>query len=433
MAQKIKVITMNEKELERFGIISRLIAKEIKTKEAAKLLDISIRQVKRLKVKVREKGAGGLIHKNRGRDSNRKIDSKIIAKTEKYLKEEYSDFKPTFAAEKLEENHKIKLSKETLRQVMIGIGLWKPKARKSTSQYHSWRPRKECLGEMEQFDGSYHKWFEDRSSEYCLLLSIDDATGDITYAKFDKNEGIKAVFNFWLEYFAKNGLPMAIYLDKFSTCKINHPSAVDNKELMTQFQRAMNQAGIKLISAHSPEAKGRVERVFQTLQDRLVKELRLAGISTTEKANEFLKEYIPKFNKRFSVVPQSRNNLHKILSGELKEKLPQMFSIQSPRKVNNDYTIMFKNRFFQLAEIQTTAVYKKDITIIEEHLNGEIKINLKNHYLNYQVLPERPIKQKILLSALTRTKSSWKPSKDHPWRRQLLQSKVQEKRLVLKS
>ncbi|MBU4580620.1 ISNCY family transposase, partial [Patescibacteria group bacterium] len=397
-----KLITMSETEIARYDIIKKLLDKRFKNSQAAKLLDLSVRQIKRLKKAVREKGAAGLIHKNRGRESNRKINSEIIAKAEKYLKEKYSDFGPTFAAEKLEANHQIKLSDEKVRQMMSSINLWKTKSRKSIGEYHGWRARKECFGEMEQFDGSYHKWLEDRNDEMCLLLSIDDANGQITHAKFDKNEGIAAVFKFWLEYFDKNGLPASVYLDKFSTYKINHPSAVDNKELMTQFQRAMDQVDAMLISAHSPEAKGRVERVFKTLQDRLVKELRLAGISTIEEANEFLKEYIPKFNEQFSVAPRSRNNLHKELKKDLKEKLPQIFSVQSPRIVNNDYTIMFKTRFFQLAEVQPATVYKKDAVIIEEHLGGEIKIGFNGHYLNYQELPERPKKQNIPLPALTR-------------------------------
>lgn len=431
MAQKL--ITMTEEELLRYKIINKLISKEIKAKEASKILNVSIRQVKRLKAKVREKGAEGLIHQNRGRESNRKIDPEAVEKAKKYLKEKYSDFGPTFAAEKLEENHKITLSDEKVRQIMIEGKLWNPKPKKSTSQFHSWRERKECYGEMDQFDGSYHKWLEDRNREMCLLLSIDDATGKITYAKFDKNEGVEAVFNFWLEYFKKNGLPVSVYLDKFSTYKINHPSAVDNKNLMTQFQRAMNGVGVKLISAHSSEAKGRVERVFQTLQDRLVKEMRLAGISTTEEANEFLKEYIPKFNEQFSVVPRSRNDLHKTLSQELKEKLPQIFSIQSPRKVGSDYTIMFETRFFQLEEVQPRAIYKKDVVTIEEHLSGEIKIFFKGHYLNFQELPKRPKKQNVPVSVLTRTKSSWKPPENHPWRKQFLVNKYKLTQAVLKS
>jgi hypothetical protein len=271
---------------------------------------------------------------------------------------------------------------------------------------------------MQQFDGSYHYWLEDRARELCLLLSIDDATGRITKAKFDTNEGTIAVFKFWKEYFEEKGLPISIYLDKFSTYKINHPSAVDNKELMTQFQRAMNQVGVEPITAHSPQAKGRVERVFGTLQDRLVKEMRLAGISTMEEANKFLKTYIPEFNKQFAVVPKKQADLHKPVNKEMKKKLPQIFSIQSHRKVNNDYTIMFNNKFYQLEEKQPTTVFKKDTVIVEEHLTGEVKISLKNKCLNYIVLPERPKKAiNISVAALTNRKADYKPPVNHPWRK----------------
>jgi hypothetical protein len=225
-----------------------------------------------------------------------------------------------------------------------------------------------------------------------------------------------AVFLFWLEYFIKNGLPISVYLDKFSTYKINHPSAVDNKDLITQFQRAMNQVGVKLISAHSPEAKGRVERIFETLQDRLVKELRLAGISTIAEANEFLKTYIPKFNEQFAVVPKNKADLHRKVNKELKTKLPQIFSVQSQRRVNNDYTILFKNKFLQLAEVQPVTVFKKDTVTVEEHLNGEIKISCKDHYLNYLVLPERPKKViNVPVAAITSHSSGYIPPKNHPW------------------
>jgi hypothetical protein len=272
---------------------------------------------------------------------------------------------------------------------------------------------------MQQFDGSYHHWLENRCGELCLLLSIDDATGKITHAKFDYNEGVMAVFKFWTEYFDKNGLPVSIYLDKFSTYKVNHKNAVDNTELKTQFERAMRQAGVEPITAHSPEAKGRVERVFGTLQDRLVKEMRLAGIATIEEANKFLEEYIPKFNARFSVVPNRKANLHRNVNSQLKEKLPQVFSRQSRRMVHNDYTVMFENKYFQLNKEQPTTVYKKDAVIIEEHLDGNIKINHDGHYLNYAVLPERPKKIiDVKLIALTRRKQSdWKPPIDHPWRK----------------
>ncbi len=188
--------------------------------------------------------------------------------------------------------------------------------------------------------------------------------------------------------------------------------------MTTQFQRAMGQVDIRPITAHSPQAKGRVERVFETLQDRLVKEMRLRGISTIKEANEFLKEYIPKFNTKFSVMPNKKANLHKKINKQIEEKIPQIFSIQNERKVNNDYTIMFKTKYFQLDQEQPTTVYKKDTVIVEEHLDDSIKINLKDHYLNYKVLPERPKKLiDINLPAITKRKqSNWKPPTDHSWR-----------------
>lgn len=420
MAQKL--IVMTQKELLKYEIITDLIKGKINGTAASKQLSLSVRQVKNLKAKVKKLGAKGIIHASRGRESNRRIKPEIIEKAKKYLKKKYHDFGPKFASEKLEENHKIKLGKETVRQIMASIGLWKPKPRKQPKNRHTWRPRKDYYGEMQQFDGSYHHWLEDRSGELCLLLSVDDATGKITHAKFDYHEGVLPVFKFWLEYFKKNGLPLSIYLDKFSTYKINHRNAKDNQELITQFGRAMNQAGTRLITAHSPEAKGRVERMFGTFQNRLVKEMRLVGISTIEEANEFLKKYIPKFNAQFEVIPRKRNNLHRKINKELDKKLPQIFSIQEQRIVHNDYTVMFKNQYFQLDEEQPTTVYKKDQVIIEEHLNNEVKINLKGHYLNYQVLPERPKKQiNVKLPALTRRKQSgWKPPLDHPWRRKFI-------------
>ena len=422
MAQKL--IHMTKQELAKADVIKSLIDGKINGTDASKQIGLSVRQAKRLKAKVIKKGVAGLAHGNRGKDSNRKLDDEILKKAEKHLKEKYYDFGPKFASEKLYEIDKIKLGKETTRGIMINIGLWKPKPRKQPKKRHVWRARKENFGEMEQFDGSYHVWFGEEES--CLLLSVDDATGKITHAKFDINESAIAVFKFWREYFIKNGLPISIYLDKFSTYKVNHKNAVDNKDMITQFQRATNQVGVKLITAHSAEAKGRVERMNGTLQDRLVKELRLAGITTIEEANKFLIKYIPKFNAQFSVIPKRRKDLHKNLNQTTKLKLPQIFSIQNIRKVNNDYTIMFKTQYFQLDEIQPTTVYKKDTVIVEEHLNGEIKINLKERYLNYKVLPERPKKEiEIKLPALTKQKqSSYKPPIDHPWRRQFIFNKV---------
>lgn len=262
-----KLIIMTEKELAKYDIIKSLIDNKINGADASKQIGLSVRQTKRLKIKVIQSGAEGIAHGNRGKESNRKLSAEIIEKVEKYLKEKYYDFGPTFATEKLDEIHGIKLGKETVRSIMVRIGLWKIRPRKTGKIKHVWRARKDNYGEMEQFDGCYYIWFGDKES--CLLLSVDDATGKITYAVFDINESTMAVFRFWIGYFKKNGLPLSIYLDKFSTYKINHKNAVDNKDMITQFERAMNQVGVRPITAHSPEAKGRVERMFETLQDRL--------------------------------------------------------------------------------------------------------------------------------------------------------------------
>ena len=412
-----KLIIMTEKELSRYEVIKRLLNKEINGTDVAKQIGVSGRQVRSIKARVIKEGAKGVIHAGRGKKSNRCLPVEKIKEIEIIIKKNYRDFGPTFAAEKLLENHQITISKEKLRKLMSAWGLWKPKRRKRVKHKHLWRLRKDNFGEMEQFDGSYHCWFG--KEESCLLLAVDDATGKITHARFDYNEGVVAVFKFWMEYLSKNGLPAFIYLDKFSTYKINHPSAVDNKDLITQFQRAVKELDIRLITANSPQAKGRVERMNKTLQDRLVKELRLAKVNTIEGANKFLEEYLPRFNSKFAVVPARRVNLHRPLNEAVEARLPQVFSIQQKRVVCNDYTIRFNNKYYQLSDSQPCTVYKKDVVIIEEYLDGEIKINCKNKYLNYTELPERPKKEiDVKLVALTSEKPiQWKPPVDHPWRR----------------
>lgn len=428
-----QLITMTKKEARRYEIIKDLLSKKIDGTEAAKLLNRSLRQVKRIKKIVKKRGIEGVIHGNRGKTSHNKTNPRIIVKAKKHLKEIYYDFNPLLAQEHLRDDNKIELSKETVRQLMIKEKLWKPR-RKSDAKKFFWRERKDNFGEMQQFDGSYHNWFEGRNEEevgleQCLLLSVDDASGKITGAKFEYNEGVVPVFKFWRDYFKVNGLPLDIYLDKFSTYKINHKNAVDNKDLMTQFQRAMKQLGIRVIHANSPQAKGRVEKMNGTLQRRLVKELRLKNINTIEEANKYLREeFIPRFNKQFAVVTKKKANLHKKLSEKQIDELDKILSIQSERIINNDYTVRFKNNYYQLKEIQPATVCKRNKIIIEEHLNGEVKISIRNKYLDYFLLPERPKKEiEINLIALTnRKQSSWIPPVNHPWRTQFLINKKQK-------
>lgn len=415
-------------EQEKAAILASAIAGKITNSHAAKQLRLSIRQVQRAKAAIRTDGIASVVHGLKGKSSNHRISEAIKKRSLDVIKEKYSDFKPSFATEKLAENHNIAISYGTTRLWMIEEKLWKPRKQKQIT-YRSRRPRKECFGELEQFDGSYHYWFEDRfvdSSghpiEVCLLASIDDATGKITRAKFLANEGVVAVFSFWKGYVEALGKPVAIYLDKFSTYKINHKAVVDNKDLLTQFQRAMNSLDITPINANSPQAKGRIERLFKTLQDRLVKELRLANINTAEEGNRFLKKvFIPKFNEKFAVIPLKEGDVHKRLLPEEKANLPHIFSNHDTRRINLDFTIQFKNNWYQLTEIQPTTVHPLMIVLIETWLDSSVHIVLKGHELAYLLLPEKPKKQRIKLpSILTTHKLNWQPPKDHPWRKRIL-------------
>ena len=427
-----QLITMTSKEARRYDIIKELISGKINGTDASKKLGLSVRQIKRIKAKVIKLRIKGIIHGNRGKSGNRKIDKITTEKAKKMLHDKYYDFNPLLAQEHLGNDDNIKVSKETVRQWMINENLWRPK-RKGTIKKHVWRERKDNYGEMEQFDGSYHNWFEGRNTkelgeEQCLLLSVDDAKGTITRAELAKNEGVEAVFKFWDGYFKEKGLPTSIYLDKFSTYKVNHKNAVDNKELMTQFERAMKQLNVRVIHANSPQAKGRVEKMNGTLQRRLVKEMRLNNINTIAEANRYLKEiFIPKFNNQFGVVAKKKSNLHRKLNEKQRIELERILSIQSERSINNDYTIRFKNNYYQLKEIQPTTVYKRDKVIIEERLNRDLKITLRDKYLDYFKLPNRPKKEiEIKLVALTKTKPiNWVPPFNHPWRKQFLENKRQ--------
>lgn len=416
---------LTSEEQYKLNIITKVLRKKLKPGVAAKLLGVSARQIRRLREGLRKQGETVVVHKLKGKLGNHHINLTIKKDALTVIEQTYSDFKPTFATEKLAENHAIHISRETTRRWMRDGGLWKVRKQKQL-QYRSFRPRKEYFGELEQFDGSYHYWFENRfvdgygtPIEVCLLASIDDATGEITKAEFAANEGVIAVFTFWKEYVQEIGKPVAIYLDKFSTYKINHKAAVDNKDLLTQFQRATRQFGIELISANSPEAKGRVERLFQTLQDRLVKEMRLAKVANPEQGNIFLQDvFIPKFNAQFAVTPAKEGNVHKQLLREEKENLNHIFSIHDTRRINLDFTIQFKNNWYQLTEIQPTTVRPLMIVVMEIWLDQSVHIILKEHELVYILLPEKPKKQRIKQPIiLTTHKLNWKPPGNHPWRR----------------
>lgn len=414
------LLAMSKRDIDRHDVLKRLIRKEIKRSHAAKLLKLTARHVTRLKQAFITCGAAALIHKQRGKPSHNRLSEKDRVKIVVLLKERYFDFGPTLAAEKLLELHKIRHDPKTIRAIQMKEGLWKPRRSKAKDEHRAWRQRRSAYGEMLQFDGSYHNWFEGRGGikEACLLATIDDATGKLVQLMFAPHEGVFPVFAFWRAYVEIHGKPRQIYMDRFSTYKMNSAAAKDNPDLRTQFQRALTELRIEPLFANSPQAKGRVERLFDTLQDRLVKELRLARISTVEEANCFLKEkFVPSFNEKFSVEPMSSSDLHQALTEKEKKGLSSIFSRQEKRTVQNDFTFSFQNQWYQLTENQPATVCKKDAVTVEEHLDRTIHIRLRGKELNHAILPERP---KQATSSFVITKSApqtMKPQADHPWRR----------------
>lgn len=395
-------LTMSNKELDRYDIIKRLIRGDLNGSEAANLIGLSIRQTKRLKVAVAQNGLKGLIHGNRGKQSNRRLPDKERNKIIKLLHKHYYDFWPTHASEKLVELHEIEHDPKTIRQIMIDEGLWKPRKAKR-KEHREWRQRRSHYGEMQQFDGSYHNWFEGRNEsiiglKQCLLLSVDDATGDLTGAKFDEHEGVFPVFDFWLEYLQNHGKPMSIYMDRFSTYSMNQKLAKENPDTLTQFQRAMKELRIEPILAQSAEAKGRVETIFGTLQNRLVKEMRLRKISTIKEANEYLKnEFIPWYNAKYAIEPRAKADLHNQLTKQEKNKLDSIFTKQKIRTIQNDFTISYDTKWYQLTKQQPVTVQKKDKVIIEEKRDGSIKIRLRGKHINYKRISkgQKQVKRQI--------------------------------------
>jgi len=430
-------ISMSQKDLNRYDVIQRAIRKEITVSKAGELLHLTERQIYNLKAKVKERGAEGLIHGNRGRPSNRKLPDVEREQIVQLLLQYYSDFKPTHTTEKLDNIHGIKRDSKTIRQIMIDEGLWKPRKQRK-ADYRCARPRKEHYGEMEQFDGSYEYWFEDRGPYCCLLASVDDAKGTITEAKFVSDEGTLPVFDFWKGYFLTHGKPRSLYLDKLRTYFNNLKPALDDEEMLTQFQRAMRELAVEPIVAHSPQAKGRIENVFKTLQDRLIKEMRLRNISDIATANRFLREeFIPWFNHRYGREPARKANLHRKLTQQERKQLPAILSRQSERTIQNDFTIRFNNKWYQLAKEQPATVRPKDRVIIEERLDNQTYLRLRGKYLNYRILltkPLKPEKQPWIIPASQKLKKKpYKPSADHPWRRPFIFSPRKEVKHRLRS
>ena len=328
------LLKMSAKELTRLEIMQRIEGQGLKQKEAAAILGLSERHIKRLYRAYREQGASGLISKHRGKGSNNQLDPQKKQRVIDLLYSQYPDFGPTLAREKLVEVHGVSISTESVRQIMIGEGLWKPRKPKR-AVVHQLRQRRACFGELVQIDGSPHDWFEERGPKCNLLVFVDDATGKLGELYFTPRESFFSYGEAARRYMARYGKPVAFYSDKHGIFRVNVKNPLSGTGL-TQFGRAMKELDIEIICANTPQAKGRVERANKTLQDRLVKEMRLRGISSMEQANQFAPEFIADFNRRFAVTPRSVHDAHRPLSSQ--ENLNVIFSWQEPRIISKNLT-----------------------------------------------------------------------------------------------
>lgn len=374
------LVTMSDKELNRINVIQAVIDKRMRRRDAAHQLNLTERQVQRLMNRYRESGVSGLASLRRGQPGNHRIPESLKLRALALLREKYSDFGPTLAAEKLSERHDISLFVETLRNWMIADGLWVPYSRRKPRVYQP-RYRRDCLGELVQIDGSPHDWFEGRAPKCCLLVFIDDATGRLMHLRFGETE---SAFDYMLatrEYIGKHGKPLAFYSDKHGIFRVNHASG---SKAGTQFGRVLHDIGVELICANSPQAKGRVERANKTLQDRLIKEMRLNKISSIEEANAWLETFIVDFNRRFAKTPKYQKNLHRPVA-ETIVALDDIFSWQETRKLSKSLTFRYDKMIYLVEPTEeNTRIAGENIKVFD-YPDGTLAFKFGHRPLSYQV------------------------------------------------
>lgn len=411
-----KILT--KKEISRANVFMDISKKKLSQTEAARTLDLSVRHVQRLYAAYSEQGLKSLLSRKRGKASNHQLPHFVKIRVMELLTSDiYTNFGPTLMCEKLEELHGIKIGRETTRQLMIQVGVWKVH-KKKCPVLHQLRIRRARCGELVQIDGSPHAWFEGRGEPCVLIVFIDDATGR-TYGKFCTAETTEIYMIVAWEYIIKYGRPLAFYSDKFSVFRVNKPGYT-HKESQTQFGRALNELDIELICANSPQAKGRVEKMNSTLQDRLVKELRLANISTIEEANRFLEGcWWDAFNAKKEKAPADPEDAHRKIGPE--HDLSMIFSQKSIRKVTKNLEIQYKNIIYQLRlKKPGRSMRGAQVTVIEK-LNGCVLIEYKGQLLPFEIFGSQKctgieVNSKEINRFLKESKER-KVSKDHPWKR----------------
>lgn len=414
---------MSHAEIDRLEVVQKITAKQITQVEAAILLGISYRQVKRIVKKYRQHGVAALVSKRRGKPANNRITSTIKQKALALIRDNYHDFAPTLAHEKLSERHGILCSVETLRKWMVEDDLWQVKTRRRAC-IHQPRARRAQFGELVQIDGSPHDWFEGRGARCNLTVYIDDATGKLMTLHFTPTETTQAYMEALDGYLKQYGRPVALYADKHSIFRVNMKNCEDE---LTQFARACKTLDIQLIHANTPQAKGRVERANQTLQDRLVKELRLQDIDDIDSANAYLPTFIEDYNRRFAKSAKSPLEAHREVLHDA-QQVQQILSLHSKRVLSKNLTCQYKNVQYQIqTETRGYRLRHTSITVIES-FSGEITLLNKGKALEYRTyqLDEQPaviVDEKGINAIVDQTKlqqlakPKYKPSPDHPWKR----------------
>ncbi|MCB9110832.1 MAG: ISNCY family transposase [Anaerolineales bacterium] len=412
----METIAMSSKEISRLEVMQKLEEKRLSQKEASAMLGVGVRQIKRLLKLYRQEGAKGLVSKHRGRKENNRLDEKVLSKALELMKGKYKGFGPTLAQEKLVEKEKLNISVESVRQLMIGEGLWKArKAKKAV--VHQLRERRASVGELVQIDGSPHAWFEGRGEPCVLLVFIDDASGKLQQLHFAVNESFFSYSEAARSYFEQHGKPVAFYSDKHGIFRVNQPSTGAG-EALTQFGRAMQDLDIQIICANTPQAKGRVERVIQTLQDRLVKELRLRGKSTMTDGNAYLPEFMADFNQRFAVEPRSSSNAHRALTP--KDDLNTILTWQETRTISKNLTVQFEKVVYQIQTDRPSYALRNASVTMCVNAQQQVTILYKGKSLPYEIFHQQTKQAEVVtakdVDAALKKRVPVKPAPDHPWR-----------------
>jgi transposase len=384
-------LLMSARDRDRLKVLHEVGKGHLTQKQGGERLGVTERWVRKLLARMRKEGDGGILHRLRGRPSNRKIEEKTRQKAVKLVKSKYGDFGPTLASEYLGKREGVSVSKETLRQWLIEAGVWKGKKRR-VEKVHEWRPRRSCRGELVQWDTSEHDWLEGRGETRYLIAMIDDATSQLT-TRFVTHDSTEENLRMLKGYLELRGRPLAFYTDKAGLFEVNRPANQDEElrgePARTQIGRALDELGIEWIAPHSPQVKERVERCFGTLQDRLVKGLRVAGACSLEEANAYLEgEFLGEWEDHFAVEPRNSTEAHRGLGGE--QDLAAILSQVERRVVTSDYTLRFEGQSYRIARQEITAGLRGSRVRVEKRLDGTVAVEFRDHYLPLERCEAKP-------------------------------------------